>query len=181
MADETAIAPKRRNGSIASPSNTRGEHTTDSWITPRWLIERLGPFDLDPCQCDTQPWPCAARGYTEADDGLLLPWDGFVWCNPPYGAALGTWLNRLALHGNGIALVFARTETAAFFGAVWPYADAILFLRGRLTFHYPDGSLPRNGANSGGPSVLIAYGSQAVDRLTQCRDLGALVSVKGSV
>jgi hypothetical protein len=71
--------------------------------------------------------------------------------------------------------VFARTETEAFFASVWPYARSVLFLRGRLTFHYPDGSLPRNGANSGGPSVLIAYGDEAHARLQRCRDLGVLM------
>ena len=107
----------------------------------------------------------------------MLPWDGFVWCNPPYGKAIKLWLNRLALHGSGIALVFARTETEAFFASVWPYASALLFLRGRLTFHYPDGSLPRNGANSGGPSVLIGYGDEGAARLKACRDLGAFVAL----
>jgi hypothetical protein len=95
--------------SIAPAAHTRSVLTTDSWITPRWLIDRLGPFDLDLCACTPQPWPCAARQYTEADNGLLMPWDGLVWLNPPYGRATGAWLNRLALHGEGIALVFART------------------------------------------------------------------------
>jgi DNA N-6-adenine-methyltransferase (Dam) len=169
----TLAAAKAR--SIAPPSHTRGAHTTDSWITPKWLIDRIGPFDLDPCQCDPQPWPCAATGYTE--NGLLLPWHGLVWCNPPYGKAMKAWLNKLALHGNGIALVFARTETEAFFGHVWPYASALMFLQGRLTFAYPDGSLPRNGANSGGPSVLIGYGEEARRRLHANADLGAVIEI----
>jgi hypothetical protein len=88
---------------------------------------------------------------------------------------MAEWLNKCALHENAIALVFARTETKAFFAHVWPYATALLFLRGRLTFAYPDGSLPLNGANSGGPSVLIAYGEKAAARLGLCADLGALV------
>lgn len=162
--------------SIASPSHTRSEKSTDSWITPKWIIDRLGPFDLDPCACVDQPWPCAGRSYTEKENGLLAQWDGMVWLNPPYGRSLSPWLNRLALHGNGIALVFARTDTAAFFDNVWPFATMLLFIRGRLTFHYPDGSLPPMGHNSGGPSVLIAYGEQASIRLFRNKSLGALVS-----
>ena len=157
---------------IAPPCHTRNEVSTDDWITPKWLIDRLGPFDLDPCACEPQPWPCAARSYTSEDNGLLRVWDGFVWCNPPYGSKTGAWLNRLALHGNGIALVFARTETKAFFENVWPRASSIVFLRGRLTFCYPDGSSPRRGNNSGGPSVLIGYGETADARLEECQDLG---------
>ena len=161
--------------SIAPTAHTRGDHTTDSWITPKELIDRLGPFDLDPCACIPQPWPCAKNQYTVEDNGLLQEWRGLVWCNPPYGRETTHWLNRLALHGNGIALVFARTETRAFFDNVCPKADLLLFIRGRLTFHRPDGSMPPKGHNSGGPSVLIAYGDQAANRLRMNADLGVIV------
>lgn len=163
--------------SIAPPAHTRGEHSTDSWITPKWLIDRLGPFDLDPCAAIPQPWPCAFRSFTIEDNGLLQDWPkrDLVWMNPPYGKEAAAWLDRLAMHGNGIALVFARTETAMFFKSVWPAATSLLFLKGRLTFHYPDGEGSKAGHNSGGPSVLIAYGKEADDRLAMNRDLGAYV------
>lgn len=162
---------------IAPPCHTRTDDSTDSWITPKWLIDRLGPFDLDPCQCIPQPWPCAKYFYTIEDNGLLQHWRGFVWCNPPYGKQTDAWLNRMANHGNGIALVFARTETRSFFKNVWPHASAILFLKGRLTFCRPDGSQPRTGGNSGGPSVLIGYGAEASLRLATNRDLGKYIEL----
>jgi phage N-6-adenine-methyltransferase len=161
--------------SIAPPAHTRGSGTTDDWITPKWLVDRLGPFDLDPCASDTQPWPCAAQQYTFMDNGLTKPWNGMVWCNPPYGRSTATWLERLAAHGTGIALVFARTDTKAFFRHVWHKASYLVFVRGRLTFHRPDGSAPKTGHNSGGPSVLIAYGDEAAMRLIANQDMGALV------
>lgn len=105
---------------------------TDEWLTPPEILEALGPFDLDPCAPSTRPWPMAAQHYSKEDDGLLRPWEGRVWLNPPYGLEAERWLRRLAIHGNGIALIFARTETEAFFSQVWERADAILFLRGRL-------------------------------------------------
>lgn len=162
---------------IAPPSNTRRDGvTTDSWITPKWLLDRLGGFDLDPCACDPQPWPTATRMVTEDEDGLLLwPWSGMVWLNPPYGRQLGMWLERLAMHNNGIALTFARTETRAFHDHVWPAASCLLFLKGRLNFCTPDGLPSQLGHNSGGPSVLIGYGSEAFDRLRKMTDLGAFV------
>lgn len=146
--------------------------TTDSWVTPQWLLERVGPFDLDPCAANPQPWPTATRMINEEEDGLLCKWSGFVWCNPPYGKNLGVWLNRMALHNNGIALVFARTDTMAFHRDVFPFASALLFLRGRLVFSTPEGEPP--AFTSGGPSVLIAYGWDARERLSKCRDIGAL-------
>lgn len=162
-------------GGIAPPAHTRGPHTTDDWITPKWLIERLGIFDLDVCASFEQPWPCAVLSLTAEHNGLALPWHGTVWCNPPYGKQTALWLERLAAHGDGIALVFARTETRMFFAHVWPKATSLLFLRGRLTFCYPDGTGSKAGHNSGGPSVLIAYGRSAATRLECVKDLGALV------
>lgn len=161
---------------IAHAAHTRSRITSDDWITPKWLIERLGPFDLDPCECVPQPWRCASIGYS--DNGLMRDWFGFVYLNPPYGSQTRFWLNRLALHGSGIALVFARTETSTFRLSVWPYASRLLFLYGRLSFSRPNGTLVPNGnGNSGGPSVLIGYGETAANRLESCSDIGAIVKV----
>lgn len=164
--------------SIAPCAHTRrAGKTTDSWITPKWLVDRLGHFDLDPCACDPMPWKTADKMITEKEDGLLDLWSGFVWCNPPYGRSLGTWLNRMALHNNGIALVFARTDTRAFFENVWPFANSVLFIKGRLTFCTPEGHLAPNGHNSGGPSMLIGYGTEASIRLLKVRDIGKFVAL----
>lgn len=124
------------------------------WITPPWLTEALGHFDLDPCGSEVRPWDHADVTFTE--DGLARPWMGRVWVNPPYGPESEPWLAKLADHGRGTALVFARTETRWFVEQVWGRASAILFLHGRLHFHKPNGD--RAKGNSGGPSCLVAYG-----------------------
>lgn len=128
----------------------------DEWLTPPEIIKSLGEFDLDPCSPINRPWSTAKKHYTEKDNGLMMPWEGRVWCNPPYGLQAAHWLNKLSDHGNGIALIFARTETKMFFDWVWTKADALLFIKGRLYFHHVDGT--RAKANSGAPSVLVAYG-----------------------
>lgn len=74
-----------------------------------------------------------------------------------------------------MALIFARTETELFFRYVWPFAKSILFIQGRLYFHYVDGS--RAKANSGAPSVLIAYGSEAEKRLSECSIKGKYIKL----
>jgi hypothetical protein len=126
------------------------------WITPPGIIKALGPFELDPCASESRPWETAARYYTIHDNGLAKPWSGRVWLNPPYGREAAAWLARLAAHGDGVALIFARTETEAFFEHVWAKAHALLFIRGRVTFHHSNGRLASK--NSGAPSCLIAYG-----------------------
>lgn len=156
-----------------------GSHTapnkgaTDSWITPRLIIDALGPFDLDPCECTPQPWSCARQSFTVSDNGLTSTWAGRVWLNPPYSEA-GKWLKRLADHGRGTALIFARTETADFREYVWKRASALLFLWGRLHFYHPNGSKAKG--NSGGPSVLVAYGRSDAEILKTCGLSGAFVS-----
>lgn len=142
-----------------------GKSLKDEWLTPPEIIEALGPFDLDPCAPAIRPWETAAHYYTINENGLEHPWHDCerVWLNPPYGKETSKWLARLAYHGNGIALIFARTETDMFFKQVWSKASALLFLRGRLHFHHIDGK--RAQANAGGPSVLIAYGDENIQSL----------------
>ena len=136
---------------------------TDEWLTPPDLITALGPFDLDPCSPGARrPWDTAAKHYGIEDDGLRQAWKGRVWLNPPYAHA-AKWLHRLADHGQGTALIFARTETALWFEHVWPRATGLLFLRGRLHFYFPSGK--RAPANAGAPSVLVAYGRRDADVL----------------
>lgn len=139
---------------------------SDIWLTPPYVLEALGPFDLDPCAAVGQPWQTATRMLTVEDDGLAHDWHGRVWLNPPYGLVAARWLDRLAQHGAGTALIFARTETRMFFDHVWAKASSILFLEGRLYFHRPDGT--RAAANSGAPSVLVSYGEKDARRLAEC-------------
>jgi len=145
----------------------------DEWLTPPDLVRVLGGFDLDPCAPVKRPWNTADHHYTVLDDGLRNPWFGRVWMNPPYGRETGIWLDRLKKHGNGIALIFARTETRMFFNYIWNDADGILFLRGRLAFFHVDGT---EGGHAGAPSCLIAYGRNNVNALRDSKLDGSLVT-----
>lgn len=155
---------------------------TTTWLTPPPILDALGgwrSFDLDPCAApEPRPWPTALVMNSEADgDGLQLEWDGRVWLNPPYSSAeLARWLERLAEHGDGTALIFARTETEAFTRHVWRRASGLLFLTGRLHFHYADGR--RAGFNAGAPSVLAAYGQDDMDRLAASALEGEFVPLR---
>lgn len=151
---------------------------TTTWLTPPHILKALGEFDLDPCAAPwPRPWDTAKTHYTLPEqNGLLLPWHGRVWVNPPYGAEMDAFLEKLGRHGIGTALIFARTETRAFFQHVWARADALLFLKGRLFFHRDDGT--QAAANGGAPSVLIAYGSDDAEILHDCALDGAFVPLK---
>lgn len=169
----------------------------DEWLTPPHVLNALGgadSFDLDPCAPIVRPWPTAQLHYTIADNGLLKPWHGRGWFNPPYGGPeiVGPWMRRIAGHGCGTALIFARTETDLFFETVWESATAVLFLRGRLFFHVavdtwferkgkPDIFVAAGGrapANGGAPSVLIAYGDRDAEILRDCGLPGKFILLK---
>ena len=148
------------------------------WITPRETHEQVGgplSFDLDPCASTKQPWPMARQSYTIVDNGLIQPWFGRVWLNPPYSTGIiGRFLARMAEHGRGTALIFARTETDAFFDYVWDRATALLFMRTpRLHFHHPDGRRAKH--NCGAPTVLCAYGFDDAEILHDCSIEGQFV------
>lgn len=128
----------------------------DEWLTPPEIVRACGEFDLDPCAPIVRPWDTARQHFTVQDDGLAQPWHGRVWCNPPFGREAIKWLRKMVEHGNGIALIPARTETVMFYETVWGAADAVLFMQGRPHFHYVDGR--RAPANSGAPICLVAYG-----------------------
>ena len=152
-----------------------GAMRTDEWLTPPHVLAALGPFDLDPCACsEPRPWPTAITHYAQPQNGLDLPWTGRVWLNPPYGgpSIVGPWLRKMTAHGDGIALIFARTETELFHQTVWRRSARILFLRGRLFFCRRDGA---PAANAGAPSCLVAYGERNLESLGACGLPGHLV------
>lgn len=71
---------------------------TDEHYTPPEIFEALGcTFDLDPCQPETGRAYLSVpteHFYTKQENGLLQPWHGFVWLNPPWGGA--QWRGALA-------------------------------------------------------------------------------------
>jgi hypothetical protein len=133
------------------------------WYTPPEVFElmKFPKFDLDPCSPgkDVVHWIPAETHYTEF--GLMKEWFGRVWLNPPYGGETEKWLERLKQHGNGIALVFARTDTL-WFHTIACKADAICFMVGRIAFINDKG---KRGDNSSCGSMLLAFGSECADIL----------------
>jgi DNA N-6-adenine-methyltransferase Dam len=158
---------------------TLGSHQTSigksqTHCTPRWIITRLGPFDLDPCAAHPRPWDCATANYIETDDGLRRRWHGRVWLNPPYDRyEVARWIRKLADHGQGTALLHARTE-AEWFTPLWEAASSILFMADRIKFCRADGT--EQPHNSGAPPILATFGAADAERLRQSGIPGSLVT-----
>lgn len=147
--------------SLDSPSH---EGKTNTWLTPLSLIKSLGEFDLDPCGFPGHK--TAEQLICLPDDGLKFGWHGRVWLNPPYGRNIDVWLKRLQQHGNGIALVFARTDTE-WFHSLSP--DLTFFIKGRIKFLRPDFTAD---TNAGHGSMLLCYGKTNIDAVLQSGIIG---------
>jgi hypothetical protein len=61
-------------------SHQRTIGNSQNHITPKWIIDRLGPFDLDPCAADPRPWDCARINWSSGGPIVVLPWR--VWAAP---------------------------------------------------------------------------------------------------
>ena len=136
--------------------------TSDSeeWETPPYIIEALlkalpfDRFDLDPC-C-TRETAKGKRHYTKEENGLVMPWEGNVFMNPPYGGEISKWIykavneyHQLKL-SSIVMLLPARTDTSW-----WHHLSqkcfVFFFIQGRIKF--------RVGGRAGGsapfPSALV--------------------------
>jgi len=116
------------------------------WATPQEVFDGLDAefhFDLDPCAV---PETAKCKQYYTGIEGLLRPWDGRVFCNPPYGRYIGNWVQKCAgaVHQEAqivVALLPSRTDTAWFHDYVLS-CDEIRFMRGRLHFDGYDNGAP---------------------------------------
>jgi transcriptional regulator with XRE-family HTH domain len=134
------------------------------WETPQDLLERLysvfGVFDLDPCSPTSNRRTAPVRAkvyYTEADDGLSLPWFGTVFMNAPYGRKLCDWTAKAKAEveqGNAemvVGLLPARPDTRYWHRDIVGSAS-VFFLKGRLKFGNAEQVAPF-------PSCLVLWGA----------------------
>ena len=92
----------------------------DDLQTPQFLIDALGPFDLDPCAGLNTTIGKQNYCIDRDEDGLTLPWTGFVYCNPPFSQK-EIWIEKMIAHNNGI-LILPERGSAPWFG---PLAQSV--------------------------------------------------------
>jgi hypothetical protein len=175
----TPLTPASRKKAGFTHETTIG--ATVEWYTPSFVLEALGfsktgrRFTMDVCS------PGADKTHVPADvhltiveDGLATPWHGTVWMNPPYDRReIATWMDKLAAHGDGIALVFARPDTN-WFQAALEEATVVCFVAGRIKFI--DGRTGKVAGSPGAGSALFAFGDAAA-RAVLDADLGMCVTL----
>ena len=131
---------------------------TDLWATPQDFFDNLNAefdFDVDVCaspenaKCDTY--------FTKEQDGLLQPWVGTCWCNPPYGREIGKWVQKAYASSKDegstvVMLLPARTDTKWFHEYIYNQSE-IRFIKGRLKFGESTNSAPF-------PSMVVVFRPQ---------------------
>lgn len=140
-------------------------------LTPLDLISSIGVFDLDPCGLDFHM--TAKKIISLPVDGLREEWAGKVWLNPPYSNTK-PFMEKLAEHGNGVALVLNSTDAGWFHMYGLKKATSVLFLDGRPKFTRMDYS--RVSIMRG--VLLFAYGHDCDLMLQNTKLKGVYVKLK---
>lgn len=154
----------------------RSAKATDEWYTPKYVIDALGEFDLDPCAPVNPLFQTAKTMYNINDDGLKQEWEGRVFLNPPYSRPLiERFVEKMAEHNNGIALLFNRCDNRMFHEIILKKAEGMMFLRKRIRFLRPDGS---QGDSPGRGSILVAFGEENAKILKSCEMEGKYVRLR---
>lgn len=108
---------------------------TDMWATPQWFFDELDKefhFTLDACAVKENA-KCE-QFFSPEDDGLKQEWLGTVWCNPPYGRAIGNWVKKASESKTTVVMLLpARTDTKWFHDYIYKKAE-VRFIKGRLKF-----------------------------------------------
>ena len=137
---------------------TKGLTSTGNIVaeTPKYLFDRISSifnFSLDACALPENA-KCESY-YTPKDDGLSKPWRGGVWCNPPYGREISSWVKKAYEESQKeyndfvLMLLPARTDTKWW----WKYVQGkatLFFIKGRVKFGDHNVGAPF-------PSVLALY------------------------
>lgn len=113
---------------------------TCEWPTPQWLFDELDKefrFETDVCASE-HDHKCTIYFASEGLwSGLAHEWTGICWMNPPYGRAIGQWIQKAyesSMNGaTVICLLPSRTDIAWWHDYVMK-AKEIRFVRGRLRF-----------------------------------------------
>ena len=111
----------------------------DDLYTPKWIFDEIGlTFDLDVCASNNQNIVVPAdKSYTLEDDGLVSPWHGRVWMNPPFSKPK-PWAEKWLSHANGIALL-PLSGNSGWWRDLWHSEASVVMVKPNTGFMNPEG------------------------------------------
>lgn len=121
-------------GEYSGGNRDGGGVSTDEWMTPKWLAEALGPFDLDPCGSASSHIDAPSRyGLDLGLDGLTLPWSGSVFVNGPYSDPM-PWCKRLRDHTGPWCALWKLDPSTKWWSALMEASPIVTPFRKRIKF-----------------------------------------------
>lgn len=138
-----------RAASAVAVSTFAARHSMDTpeWYTPTIIVEParrvMGVIDLDPASHEEANRTVqATRYYTEQDNGLIQPWDGSNFVNPPGGLVAEfwrkwcqEWLAGRMREGIWVGYSLEQLQTLQNIGAeMLPWDFAMCYPRKRIAF-----------------------------------------------
>lgn len=145
---------------LLNPRELDASDESDGWYTPTWMVDAarlvLGSIDTDPATCAAaQAIVQAKTWYTATENGLVQPWHGRVWCNPPYSDPL-PWVARMTAlyqaHTIDAGMMLLNCSCSPSWAQLlWRHATAVCLLGKRINFWHPtktnaNGSYDRDSA-----------------------------------
>jgi phage N-6-adenine-methyltransferase len=153
-------APTVRTAKRQQPRRMEPAIDKDNRPTPDWLFDTLNEefgFELDAAASEENAR--CNEFYTEAMNGLICPWRGVVWCNPPYGQELSHWVAKAHQESMGgatvVMLLPASTDTHWFHD--YCLKAEVRFIRGRLRFKGQPSTAPFG-------SMIVVFRGERADR-----------------
>ena len=159
---------------------------SDLWFTPACIVEPFrelsgGRIDLDAASCaEANELIRAERYYTEADNGLLLPWFRHNFINPPFSkidqfAAKGLQELETGNVKSQLWVTNANTEVA-WFKMLAARANAICFPGKRIQFRLPGGKIKGSNRRS---QALFYFGPNVQGFTEKYRHIGMVTPMVG--
>ncbi len=114
------------------------------WATPEGVYRELDAefhFDDDPCPLHAEV------------DGLTRRWGNRTYCNPPYGKAINTWIEKAykeSLLGKTVVCLIPSLPGTRWWHDYVMKAQEIRFIKGRLKFGNATNSAPF-------PSAIVIF------------------------
>lgn len=156
------------------------------WNTPEHILAVVrevfgGQIGLDPCDNVFSSTQARVSYFGPPHiDGLEAPWDEkTIFVNPPYGRGIEKWIAKAKVVAQAdpekkiILLIPVATETVFWHEHIWDAAQAICFLKGRVSF--PLRGKKRAGATRG--SAIVYHGYNRFPFIAAFRSMGRVVTL----
>lgn len=166
---------------LAGTHTKTQSYDSDSWFTdPQFIavVHRFyGTIDIDPASCKVANSVVkATKYYTKKDNGLIKPWYGKVWVNPPFStgnidAFAKKTIDELSNCDEILFLCQSKNDTR-WYQSLMQHTDLMLLVKGRPKFW---GNPINNSDRPRYPTTLFYFGHRTSEFIKTFKPLGTIV------